>query len=48
LRYVNGSAELIDANRTAPPDWQLLSKPFSRDELVRAISEALRGATPRP
>jgi PAS domain S-box-containing protein len=41
------SAELIDADRSAPPEWQFLSKPYSRSELVRAMAEALRAAPPR-
>jgi len=36
------SAELIDVDRVAPPDWALLPKPYSRTELVRAIATALR------
>jgi PAS domain S-box-containing protein len=38
------SAELIDADGSAPPDWELLPKPYSRDELARAIVSALRQA----
>ncbi len=40
------SAELLDADRDAPPDWELLPKPFSRQELARAIVRVL-GTTPR-
>ncbi|HEY8975262.1 MAG TPA: ATP-binding protein, partial [Burkholderiaceae bacterium] len=36
------SSELLDADQTAPPDWALLPKPYSRAELVRAIVAALR------
>ncbi|HYP33789.1 MAG TPA: PAS domain S-box protein [Burkholderiaceae bacterium] len=36
------SSELLDADQTAPPDWALLPKPYSRTELVRAIATALR------
>jgi PAS domain S-box-containing protein len=32
------SEELLDADRDAPQDWELLRKPFSRDELARAIA----------
>jgi len=32
------SAELIEADRDAPPTWDLLPKPCSRDELARAIA----------
>ena len=38
------SAELIDADRTAPLAWELLPKPYSRIELARAIASALRNA----
>ncbi len=30
------SADLLAADREAPPDWELLHKPFTRDELARA------------
>jgi hypothetical protein len=40
-------AELIDADRAAPPDWQLLAKPYSGRELLQSLAEALRQA-PRP
>jgi len=36
------SAELIDADSVAPPDWALLPKPYSRADLARAIGQALR------
>ena len=32
------SAELLDADRDAPPTWELLRKPYSRDELARAVA----------
>jgi PAS domain S-box-containing protein len=32
------SAELLDADREAPLDWELLPKPFSREELAAAIA----------
>lgn len=35
------SAELLDADRDSPPDWELLPKPYSRSELARAIARAL-------
>ena len=35
------SAELLDADRDSPPSWELLRKPFSRDELARAIAQVL-------
>jgi PAS domain S-box-containing protein len=38
------SAELLDADREAPADWELLPKPCSRQELARAISLALGDA----
>ena len=34
-------AELIDADSIAPPDWALLSKPYSRADLARGIAQAL-------
>jgi PAS domain S-box-containing protein len=36
------SSELLDADRVAPADWALLSKPYARADLVRAIGAALR------
>ena len=35
------SQELVDADQSAPRDWALLPKPYSRNELERAISTAL-------
>ena len=35
------SSELLDAARDAPPRWELLRKPFDRDELARAISKVV-------
>jgi hypothetical protein len=35
------SAELLDADRDAPPGWELLRKPYTRDELARAIARVL-------
>jgi len=31
------SAELLDADRDSPPSWELLPKPYSREQLARAI-----------
>jgi PAS domain S-box-containing protein len=33
--------ELIDVDRVAPPDWALLPKPYSRNDLTAAIATAL-------
>ena len=35
------SAELLDADRDSPPSWELLRKPYSREELAQAISRIL-------
>jgi len=35
------SAELIDADRDSPLEWALLPKPYTRNDLLRAISTAL-------
>ena len=35
------SSELLDADRDSPPTWELLRKPYSRDELARAIARVL-------
>ena len=32
------SSELLAADRDSPPTWELLRKPYSRDELARAIT----------
>jgi PAS domain S-box-containing protein len=37
------SAELLDADREAPPSWELLPKPYTRAELARAMARALSG-----
>ena len=43
------SQELVDADQSAPIDWELLPKPYSRHELERAISAAIgSGARPPP
>ena len=39
------SAELIDADRMAPLDWELLPKPYSRNDLARAIATAISQAS---
>ncbi|MEO8921767.1 MAG: PAS domain S-box protein [Caldimonas sp.] len=36
------SAELLDADRDAPPAWELLRKPCTREELGKAIVRVLR------
>ena len=38
------SAELLDADRDSPPSWELLRKPYTRDELARAIVRVLGAA----
>ena len=42
------SEELIDADRAAPLDWELLPKPYSRNDLERSMSSAIaaRGMQP--
>jgi PAS domain S-box-containing protein len=35
------SAELLEADRDAPPSWELLRKPYTRDELSRAMVSVL-------
>ncbi|MFN3303273.1 MAG: ATP-binding protein, partial [Roseateles sp.] len=35
------SAELLDADRESPADWELLPKPYSRGQLVQAITRVL-------
>ncbi len=37
------SAELLEADRDAPPSWELLRKPYSRAELARAIAKVTAG-----
>ena len=36
------SEDLLAADRDAPTDWELLQKPFSRDELARAVVRLVR------
>ena len=35
------SSELLDADRDSPPSWELLRKPYTRDELARAIARVV-------
>jgi PAS domain S-box-containing protein len=35
------SAELLEADRDSPPSWELLRKPYSREELAQAITRVL-------
>ena len=35
------SAELLEADRTSPPTWELLRKPCTRDELAQAIARVI-------
>ena len=35
------STELLEADRDSPPTWDLLRKPYSRDELARAIAQVI-------
>ncbi|WP_395699952.1 PAS domain S-box protein [Aquabacterium sp.] len=35
------SSDLLDADRDSPPGWELLRKPYGRDELARAIVRVL-------
>lgn len=38
------SAELIDTSQSAPLSWELLAKPYSRDELKQAMANALNAS----
>jgi CheY-like chemotaxis protein len=38
------SAELLDADRESPADWELLRKPYTRAELAQAIARVIRAA----
>ena len=42
------SAELLDADRESPASWELLRKPYSRDELARAIATLSATDSPEP
>ena len=35
------SAELLEADRESPQSWELLRKPYTREELARAIARAV-------
>ena len=35
------SAELIDADRDSPSSWELLQKPYTRDELANALARVV-------
>ena len=35
------SADLLDADRDSPPSWELLRKPYSREDLAQAIARVL-------
>jgi len=32
------SSDLLDADQSSPPDWELLRKPYTREELAAAIA----------
>ena len=38
------STELLEADRDAPPAWELLRKPYSRAELARAMAKVINSA----
>ncbi|MBS0446766.1 MAG: PAS domain S-box protein [Proteobacteria bacterium] len=38
------SSELLEADRDSPSDWELLRKPYSREELAGAIARVIVGA----
>ena len=42
------SADLLDADRDSPPTWELLRKPYTREELARAIATVLSGRAAAP
>ena len=35
------SSELVDADRDCPSEWELLGKPYSRQELMAAVARAV-------
>ncbi len=39
------SAELLDTSQTAPLSWELLAKPYSREELAHAMARALHAVS---
>jgi PAS domain S-box-containing protein len=42
------SEELIDADRASPLDWELLPKPYSRNDLERSMSSAIAARSVQP
>ncbi len=40
------SAELLDTSQTAPLSWELLAKPYTREELAHAMARALQASAP--
>ena len=38
------SAELLEADRDSPPSWDLLPKPYTREQLASAITRVLAGS----
>jgi len=44
------SSDLLDADQSSPPDWELLRKPYTREELAAAIARvaAQRGLGAAP
>jgi CheY-like chemotaxis protein len=36
------SSELVDADAESPPEWELLGKPYSREELAAAVARTAR------
>ena len=40
------SSELLDANRDAPGHWELLKKPYGRDELADAVARVMAAGRP--
>ena len=35
------SSELLDADRDSPPSWELLRKPYTREDLARAVARVV-------
>ena len=42
------SAELLEVSQTAPPAWELLAKPYSRNELHAALTSVLAAGSQGP
>ena len=40
------SSELLDADRDSPASWELLRKPYTREELARAIALVIGARQP--